>query len=107
MEAKSFVSLPEIHGGLKELFLQHQEALLDGDLPRAQKRLAEFERRLLHRIREGKLLLPVYRRAGAIPGGLPVLFAGEHKRMQELLARFKQALSSLEKSPDSRKRNIL
>lgn len=104
----SFVSLLDIHKVLKEVFLQHQEALLDGNLVRAKERLAEFERRLLHHIwEEETLLLPVYERAGAIPGGPPVLFTGEHKRMQELLAGFKQTLSSLEQDPDSRKRGIL
>lgn len=108
MAELSFVSLLDIHQVLKELFLQHQEALLDGDLARAEERLAEFERRLLHHIREEEeLLLPVYARAGVIPGGPPVLFTGEHQRMQELLAGFKQALSSLEQNPDSRKRGIL
>jgi len=108
MAELSFVSLLDIHKALKELFLQHQEALLDGDLTRAGKRLDEFEGRLLHHIREEEeLLLPVYERAGAIPGGPPALFTGEHKRMQELLAGFKQVLSSLEQSPDGRKRGIL
>lgn len=108
MAELSFVSLLDIHKALKELFLQHQEALLDGDLTRAGKRLDEFEGRLLHHIREEEeLLLPVYKRAGAIPGGPPALFTGEHKRMQELLAGFKQVLSSLEQSPDGRKRGIL
>jgi hemerythrin-like domain-containing protein len=108
MAELSFVSLLDIHSVLKELFLQHQEALLDADLMRARGRLEEFERRLLHHIREEEiLLLPVYERAGAIPGGPPVLFTGEHKRMQELLAGFKQALSLLEQNPDSRKRATL
>lgn len=103
-----FVSLLDIHKVLKEVFLQHQEALLDGNLVRAKERLAEFERRLLHHIwEEETLLLPVYERTGAIPGGPLVLFTGEHKRMQELLAGFKQTLSSLEQDPDSRKRGIL
>ena len=60
MAELSFVSLLDIHKALKELFLQHQEALLDGDLTRAGKRLDEFEGRLLHHIREEEeLLLPV------------------------------------------------
>jgi hemerythrin-like domain-containing protein len=108
MAELSFVSLLDIHQVLKELFLQHQEALLDADLTRAGERLEEFERRLLHHIREEEdLLLPVYERAGVIPGGPPVLFTGEHKRMQELLAGFKQALSSLGQDTGSRKRGIL
>ena len=108
VETLSFSSLLEIHKDLKELFLEHQEALLDGDLIQAGHRLEEFERTLLdHMRKEEDLLLPVYERAGAIPGGPPVLFTGEHKRMRELLAGFKQALSSLEQNPGGRKRGIL
>ena len=108
MAELSFVSLLDIHRVLKELFLEHQESLLDGDLTRGAERLEEFERNLLRHIRdEEDLLLPVYVRAGAIPGGPPVLFTGEHKRMQELLAGFKQTLSSLAQTPDGRKRGIL
>src|SRR5574337_1282842 len=104
----SFVSILEIHTVLKELFLQHQEALLDLDLARAKERLEKFERRLLHHIwEEEELLLPVYERAGTIPGGLPILFTGEHKRMKELLEDFKQMLASLAKRPDDLKRGVL
>ncbi len=108
MERLSFVSLLAIHKDLKERFLQHQEALLDGDLTRARGRLEEFEGTLLRHMRdEEDSLLPVYERAGAIPGGAPVLFTGEHKRMRELVAGFKQTLSSLEQNPDGRKRGVL
>ena len=108
MNEVSCASLLDIHKSLKELFLQHQEALLDGDLARARDRLEAFECTLLHHMRdEEDLLLPVYERAGAIAGGPPVLFTGEHKRMRELLAGFKQVLSSLEQKPDGRKRGIL
>jgi hemerythrin-like domain-containing protein len=104
----SFVSILEVHRVLKELFLQHQEALLDLDLPRAQERLEKFERKLLHHIwEEEELLLPVYERAGAIPGGSPVLFTGEHRRMKELLEDFKQALASLAGRPEELKRGVL
>jgi hemerythrin-like domain-containing protein len=108
MKQLSFAALLDIHKALKELFLQHQEALLDGDLARARDRLEEFERTLHHHMRgEEDLLLPVYERAGAIAGDPAVLFTGEHKRMRELLAGFRQALSSLEQNPDGRKRGIL
>jgi hemerythrin-like domain-containing protein len=108
MDQMSFVSLLDIHKTLKEVFLQHQEALLDGDLGRAMERLSEFERRLLPHIRdEEDLLLPVYERAGGIPGGQPILFTGEHKRMRELLAGFQGALSALEQNPEGRKRGVL
>ena len=109
MGAVSFVAMLETHTVLRELFVQHQEALLDLDLPHALERLEAFERRLQHHIREEEaVLLPIYERAGAIPGGPPVLFTGEHQRMGEFLAHFKQALSSLAKHPAAElKRGIL
>jgi hemerythrin-like domain-containing protein len=108
MKELSFTLLLDVHATLKERFLQHQEALLDGDLTRALERLEEFERGLDRHIRdEEELLLPVYDRAGKIPGGPPVLFIGEHKRMTELLADFKQALTSLTRSPEDPKRGLL
>jgi hypothetical protein len=105
----SIVALLEIHTVLRELFAQHQEALLDLDLPHALERLEEFERRLQPHIwEEETVLLPIYARAGAIPGGPPLLFTGEHQRMREFLAGFKQALSSLATHPAGElKRGIL
>jgi hemerythrin-like domain-containing protein len=104
----SFVAVLEVHKVLSELFLQHQEALLDLDIDRAKERLQEFERRLLRHIwEEEELLLPVYGRAGTIPGGSPALFTGEHKKMKELLEGFNRMLSSLDKSRDGLKRGVL
>jgi hemerythrin-like domain-containing protein len=108
MGGLSFVSVLEIHAVLQELFLQHQEALLSLDLARAQERLEEFERRLRRHIwEEEALLLPVYERSGPIPGGPPILFTGEHKRMTEMLEDFKQALASLARRPEEIKRGVL
>ena len=52
MGAVSFVAVLETHTILWELFVQHQEALLDLDLPHALERLEEFEHRLQHHIWE-------------------------------------------------------
>ena len=52
MGAVSFVAVLETHTILRELFVQHQEALLDLDLPHALERLEEFERRLQRHIWE-------------------------------------------------------
>lgn len=103
MEQVSFVSLADIHKDLKELFLQQQEALLDGDLTRAGNRLEEFEGRLLRHIRdEEEFLLPVYERAGAIPGGPPVLFTGEHKRWNATIYILYPALDRVTSEPERR-----
>lgn len=66
----SFLSLLETHQWLDEHFLLHQEALLAGDLPLALDILKTVEESQREHIRiEEELLLPVYERAGRIPGG--------------------------------------
>jgi hemerythrin-like domain-containing protein len=92
----SFAELLKIHERLNELFLLHQEALLRLDLELAAERLRLYERELRAHMRvEEDLLMPVYERAGKIPGGPPEFFIGEHRRMLEFLARFAATLDEL------------
>ncbi len=92
----SFLAILAIHEQLDELFLLHQEALLQLDLALAAARLREFERELrMHMQVEEELLLPVYRRAGRVPGGPPEFFTGEHQRLLALLARIAESLERL------------
>jgi hemerythrin-like domain-containing protein len=108
MEPVSLVSMLEVHKVLQEQFLQHQEALLDADILQAAERLDAFAQGLARHIwAEETVLLPVFERAGAIPGGPPVLFTGEHKRLREWLDDFKACLTSLSQTPEDRKRGIL
>ncbi len=108
METISLTCFLEVHKILQELFLQHQEALLDGDLARATERLNSFTQRLSRHIwEEETVLLPVFERAGPIAGGSPALFTGEHKRLQEMLDDFKKCLASLSQGPAERKRGTL
>lgn len=95
----SFLSILAIHEHLDELFLLHQEALLQLDLDLAAVRLQAFERELRTHIRvEEDLLLPVYQRAGRVPGGPPEFFTGEHQRLLALLARAAATLEQLKLS---------
>jgi hemerythrin-like domain-containing protein len=98
----SFLSLLDIHERLKELFLAHQEALLKLEIELARERLRHFERELREHMRhEEEWLLPVYQRAGRIPGGAVEFFTGEHRKMLELLGRLQAALEQLAShSPD-------
>ena len=106
--APSFLALLRVHERLNELFLRHQEALLEQDIARARERLAVYEQELLAHMRpEEDILLPVYARAGAIPGGPIELFLGEHRKMREFLERFRMALAELEAHPADRRRRIL
>ncbi|MBI3910877.1 MAG: hemerythrin domain-containing protein [Armatimonadetes bacterium] len=104
----TFLSLLQTHAQLDELFLLHQEALLAFDIPLAIERLHEFEHRLLiHMCQEEDLLLPVYQRAGSIPGGTIILFTGEHQKMRELRGRFQEILGRLASEPPGLRREII
>lgn len=92
----SFQDLLQVHERLTELFLRHQEALIQLDIESAMERLELYRRELAaHMKAEEELLLPVYSRAGAIPGGPPEFFTGEHQRMREFLARLVAALQEM------------
>jgi hemerythrin-like domain-containing protein len=106
--AASFLSLLRIHERLRERFLLHQERLLARDLPGAREQLRDFEDGLVAHIEaEEALLLPVYARAGAIPGGPAVLFTGEHRKMREFVERFRRMLDWVEENPPEQVRGIL
>lgn len=92
----SFMSLLEVHAQLDELFLQHQEALVALDVPRARALLERYQRALeVHMRDEDELLLPLYERAGAAPRGPAELFSGEHARIKRQIARFFAVLDEL------------
>ncbi|MFN7948064.1 MAG: hemerythrin domain-containing protein [Blastocatellia bacterium] len=104
----SFLAMLEIHEQLNELFLQHQEALLQRDVTAAQQRLREYERELhAHMQVEEELLMPVYERAGRIPGGPVEFFTGEHCRMREFLSRFATTLEEMKGNPADLSRRII
>src|SRR5687767_1764932 len=86
----SFLSLVGTHEQLDALFLTHQEALLSLEIDRARALLEQFESGLRDHVRaEEELLLPVYRRAGPIPGGAVELFTSEHRKMLEFVEQFR------------------
>jgi hemerythrin-like domain-containing protein len=105
----SFLSLLETHEWLDELFLLHQEALLAQDLPLAIELLEKVDEGQREHIRvEEEILLPVYARAGRIPGGDPEFYINEHKKMVSILDDFKETLPRLlDESPGERRREIV
>ncbi|MBZ4414996.1 hypothetical protein [Myxococcus sp. RHSTA-1-4] len=103
-----FASLAALHRELEELFLQHQDALLDLELPLAAERLDRFEAaQRLHLEAEEALLLPVFSRAERIRGASPDLFTSEHQRLLEFLARFRSELASLQPGSTGLRRGVL
>lgn len=104
----SFLAILAIHEHLDELFLLHQEALLKLDLTLAAARLQAFERELQTHIRvEEELLLPVYQRAGRIPGGPIEFFTGEHQRLLAMLARFAETIEQLKHNQTDLDREVI
>lgn len=103
----SFLDLIADHERADDLFLQHQEALMEMDMPRAHARLLAYQQALeAHMEAEEKLLLPVYERAGRIPGGPPEFFSGEHRRMREFLVRIYDMLHAMDPGRPDRRRVI-
>ena len=104
----SLACLLAVHTVLDEQFYRHQEALLNRDSSAARGQLSVFERTLGDHIRdEEDVLLPIYERAGAIPGGPAALFLGEHKRLLEMLHDFRNCLTSLMDGSTPQTRSIL
>ncbi|MBZ5534971.1 MAG: hemerythrin domain-containing protein [Acidobacteriia bacterium] len=93
-QATSFLDLLNTHHEIFEVFLEHQEALLREDFPLALRRLKSYERKIKRHIREEEeFLMPIYSRAGKVPGGDPQLFFGEHQRIAEFIDRLKKIVS--------------
>ncbi len=89
----SFLSFLETHRRIMEIFFTHQEALLRCDFPLALQRLRQYERAIKRHIREEEdFLMPLYGRAGKVPGGARELFTGEHQRIIEFIERLKKML---------------
>lgn len=105
----SFLSLLDIHEWMDEMFLLHQEALLAGDLSLALDLLVTVEEGQKEHIRvEEELLLPVYERAGRIPGGDPQFYINEHEKMLAILDGFTETLPRLiEEEPATVRREII
>ena len=94
-----FAVLAKTHVQLAELFLRHQEALLDRDWAVATSALGRFrEGLLLHMEHEEGLLLPLMARAGEVERWPARVYLGEHEKLRRLLAR---AATQLETLPDA------
>ena len=112
--AQTFSALKVLHERLDELFLLHQESLLDqtGDggewADRSLALLDRYEAALREHLRlEEELLLPVYRRAGKIPGGPEEFYTGEHARLLTILARCRGLLLELRRGELERRRGTI
>jgi hemerythrin-like domain-containing protein len=98
-----FGSLLEVHRALDALFAVHQEALLDRDIMAASEKLDAFDAGIREHIAlEEDRLLPIYRRAGPLPGGAIEIYQAEHRKILEYLSRFRAVLGEIAGSaPDA------
>lgn len=72
------------HQEMDELFLQHQEALLEQDLPRAQARYAAFHTLLKSHIAlEDSQLAPLHQQLPN-PQWRPLVYAAEHEKILQI-----------------------
>jgi hypothetical protein len=84
------------HAQLDALLEKHRIALMQLDLPVAQRALDEFAGALREHIaREERWVLPRYAQLEAPPGGALDLFTGEHKKLLEFVRRFERAVRTL------------
>ena len=86
-----------VHEETDELFLRHQELLLERQLPAASAALRVYRELLeLHMRHEEELLLPLYARSQPSPRWPFILYSGQHQRMRELLSAASEQLARLD-----------
>jgi hemerythrin-like domain-containing protein len=96
------------HERLDELFLSHQEALLEGNLSEARTVLAVYRELLeLHMRHEELVLLPRYQRMGPSPAWPVELYSGQHERMRELLSGASERLARIDENGPGKRRQII
>lgn len=99
---KSFSDLLELHGQLDQMFIEHQRALIRLDLDRAEQLLNDYQIGLLAHIRDEEILmLPLYReRVNPPVGGAADIFAGEHEKLRQFVALFRQEMAKIRAMDD-------
>jgi len=100
---KTFSDLLELHRQLDQLFVEHQRALMRLDLDRAERLLNEYETELLAHIRdEEEWMLPLYRERVEPPvGGAAEIFVGEHEKLRQFVALFRQEIEKIRTMDDT------
>ncbi len=103
----SFAEILGIHRELDELFLCHQEALIEGDLSRALELLRRYRvAAVRHAQDEERELLPLYASVHRERRHAAEVFVLEHERLHELLARIEDLLISCGERPLTTRQRI-
>jgi hemerythrin-like domain-containing protein len=97
------------HEQLEELFLTHQEALLERDLDRAVDQLKLYQELLREHIREEEqTLLPIYAALGPAPRGASAdLIHSEHEKILSRLGQLDEILSQLIQREEFQPRDLI
>ena len=103
--SRSFKDLLKLHQELDKQFLEHQCALLRGELSLALTKLEEYETLMLdHMWDEEQILLPIFeKRAEAPIGGSADIFRNEHSKIRQYLELFKAEFEKLWAADDREK----
>ena len=106
--ADPFQVLLDAHDGFADSLLQHQEAMVRGDLESARDLIAELQEDLHAHIRhEEERLLPVLEeRGGWSRIGEPRFYREEHEKIQVMVAGLVEATNGLEASDPAVHRDI-
>lgn len=105
----TFTAFLAVHDELREMFLRHQEALLDLDFASAAALFDRHAAEIRRHIRDEETdLLPLYApHAKQIEGGRLELYTAEHRHLKKMLRDLRRALTRLRpKSPGVRRRVI-
>jgi hemerythrin superfamily protein len=90
-------SLMELHTELEDVFLLHQEALVERRFDLAKDLLAAYRRLLrTHMRHEEELILPIFERAGPVPRWPVVLYTGQHDKMLKMLDESAALLAAIQ-----------
>jgi len=91
----SFLDVLGLHRDLEELFLSHQEALVERDAPRALELFRRYRSAVQkHAEDEERELLPIYASVPRERRQAAEVFVQEHQRLHELLERIDALLVS-------------
>jgi hypothetical protein len=107
MARMSFLEILTLHRELDELFLLHQEALVEGDLARAVELFRIYRAAVVrHAHDEERELLPLYASVPRERRHAAEVFVLEHQRLHELLARIEELLIACEDHPLSARQRV-
>lgn len=103
----TFLTLLSAHAAMLDLFLEHQQALLERDLGRALDRLLAVRHDFEQHVRAEEALFPRLFAENDVRGTPLDLFTGEHKHLREMLTSFESATRRLDAADPALGRRLI